>query len=246
MRIYLVSILVTLFFISCEDEKIEGLVEIEKENPLGFCDNEIALLKSDAEEEIVFDFEQCMKSIKENQKCEQIEFIEKQTDIDLCNGRNEFAANFNISNNKSINLTLITEKNCDGNYSYPIRLDNIIEILINGDSKILLEGEYVSNIGSLDLRVNETIQKEIDDGYYPVHGKAMFSIQWDSKTPLKDRISVFENTVKGYLLAANKMSQSKFDKEICNLTDYELLEIKKMYKICYSIKDNGVPIIKSN
>ena len=223
MRIYLVSILVTLFFISCEDEKIEEVVEIKNENPLGLCDNEIELLKSDVEEEIVFDFEQCMECVHDSGGCNVFGFIEEQKKVDLCDLRLNFSSVFDIDNGDTIRTNLVADKVCN---EFILAHPMIEEVLINNKHQILAEGEFIVANDSLKYEIARILKADYDTYGKLTRGRVYYSLRWDDQVDIAFRKYVFKEIICAYLIVANGLSQNNFNSDLCSLNKDELDSIK--------------------
>lgn len=243
MKTFFTAILILLFFISCDNDNAEEIVQIKKENPLGLCDNEIFLLKSESQEKIVFDFDDCMKSIKEIHKCDQFEFIEKQTSIDLCKGPWNFSTNVSFDANQTLNINLLADKYCEESVRISRWCPQIEEVLINANSQVLMEGEYVSNDENLCYNMKTILYKDyIDTEYYKNNEKTFFIIQWDKGTPVKDRVYVFKSLIQAYLMVANDVSKNTFNNEICSLKENHLDSLKRIFSFNLLYRSSPEPI----
>lgn len=223
MRIYFISILLALFFISCNDEKTKTVVESKAENPLGLCDNEIELLRSEADEEIIFDFEQCMDCMRDTGGCNMFDFIEQQKSIDLCDLNLNFSSVFELGNNDTIKTNLYAVKNCYDNYC---ALPMIEEVLINSNHQILVEGEYISSKGNLKYDLAKKLDYDCQEYGNLKNGKLFYLLQWDEGVDVSFKKYVFKSIIQAYLIRANKLSQNNFKSDLCALNKVKLDSIK--------------------
>lgn len=220
MRI-LFQILLILFLTSCQHQ--------EKKNEQLYCENEIILLKGNSSHEVNFDFN--LSSDK------QIKNLQSQVDISLCNGATPLNSTFELEG-KEIETLLTTDWFCLDSVDY---LDESIpvcvlirskEISINATGQILLEGESVK-IDSISQVISNISKDFFWNNSYKL---VAYEILWDEKTDNQIKLNVLEETIDGYLQAANEISKSEFNLELCQLDSLSLKELKRKFRFTLLIK----------
>jgi len=63
-----------------------------------------------------------------------------------------------------------------------------------------------------------------------------YEILWDEKTDNQIKLNVLEETIDGYLQAANEISKSEFNLELCQLDSLSLKELKRKFRFTLLIK----------
>lgn len=99
-------------------------------------------------------------------------------------------------------------------------LTNALEIILNDQSEILVDGQMIDNkaLSGLILKKLRT-EKEKAVFVLKSHGKAKYSTYVDTMTIITDAYNVIRNA----------SSQHKYAKELVDLTEIELAEIRKLY-----------------
>ena len=227
MKYFLISIMIFLFSCSSELKNTEVIEEVIKPNPLGLCDNEVELLKSDSKEEIVFDFGQCMGPIKDSTGCNIFNFIEMQTPIDLCDNELNFSTLFEIGNGDTLVCNLYALKFCEVIYCGRPMIENV---LINSNHQVLVEGMYVRGDDSLKYDIAKILREDIKV-YNPLrNGRLYYAIHWDDNVEVSFKKFVFKSIIEAYFIEANHLSREYFNKDICSLNSFQIDSFKNVFK----------------
>ena len=216
-----ISILI-LTLVSCTQSKIDKLI---------LCENEIELLKGNSTLQV--DFGLNMDNILEN--------LQSQIDKNICNGVYPLNGHFRLTESETIETLILTEKFCKDDTTYteqPCVLIRTIQVFINENSQILFDGNLLE-LDRLSLNIAKKSREFfIKNGYK----YAAYQIYWDNKTPIEIRKSVYKEVVSGYLLAANNLSNSIFKKDICQLENEGIENIRRQFRMVVSFKDNLPPL----
>jgi hypothetical protein len=213
-----------LVFTSCQ-------LEAQKSEPL-HCDNQTILLKGNSSFEVLFDFNLLPE--------EQIENLQSQVDISLCNGATPLNSKFELED-KKIETLLMTDWYCKDPTHY---LDELVptcflirskRILINSREQILLDGKLV-RIDSISQMVSNLSKNFFWHNSYKL---VAYKILWDKETDNHTKFNVLEQTVDGYLQAANEISKTEFNLELCQLDSANLQVLKRKFRFTILIEKNS-------
>lgn len=207
---------------------------MDKKNERSYCENERILLQGNSSFEVTFDFNLLPDK--------QIENLQSQVDISLCSGVIPLNSKFELES-KKIETLLMTDWYCVDSTNYLEELPPACflirskQILINSRGQILLDGELVK-MDSIS-QVISTISKDFfwNNSYKLV----AYEVLWDKKTDNQTKFNVLEKTIDGYLQAANEISKTEFNVELCQLDSTNLEELKRKFRFTVLI-ENELPI----
>jgi len=215
------QILLILFFTSCQLE--------DKKNEQPYCENEIILLKGNSSYEVTFDFNLLPEK--------QIKNLQSQIDISLCSRVIPLNSKFQLES-KKIETLLITDWYCVDSTNYLDELPPTCflvrskQILINSKGQILLDGELVK-IDSISQLVSNISKDFFWDNSYKL---VAYEILWDNKTDNQTKFNVLEQTIDGYLKAANEISKREFNLALCQLDSTNLNKLKRKFSFTVLIE----------
>lgn len=215
------QIILILFFTSCQLK--------DKKNEQPYCENETILLKGNSSYEVTFDFNLSPEK--------QIKNLQSQVDISLCNGVRPLNSKFELED-KKIESLLMTDWYCIDSTNYLDELPPACflirskQILINSRGQILLDGELVK-IDSISQLISNISKDFFWNNSYKL---VAYEILWDKKTDNQTKFNVLEKTVGGYLQAANEISKSEFNLELCQLDSVNLKELKRKFRFTILIE----------
>jgi len=223
----LFQILLIVSFTSCQ--------LVDKKNEQSYCENEALLLQGNSSFDVTFDFNLLPDK--------QIKHLQSQVDISLCKGVIPLNSSFELEN-KRIETLLMTDWCCVDSTNY---LDELLlacflvrskQILINSSGHILLDGELVK----LDS-ISQMVSKISKDFFWHNSYKIVaYEILWDKTTDNQTKFNVLEQTVDGYLQAANEISKTEFNLGLCQLDSTSLKELKRKFRFTVLIeKELTVP-----
>ena len=199
---------------------------------LSYCDQEIQLLKGNSSLTINFDFGL--------DKSEQFENMQSQVDKNLCNSVVPLNGKFGLSPADTINILIFSEKYCENDTTsgdMPCFLTRSLKILINKKSEILFENDLIP-IDSLATHLARHSKEFFIDNEFKY---AVYDLEWEKETPTDFKKLVFKQTIDGYLFAANKYSQTLFQKNICALDSIEIQKITRKFRMVIGISDELPP-----
>ena len=158
--------------------------------------------------------------------------IEKQLKVDLCDN-SRFTAKMEFEDIE-LKFPAYANKNCNWNTS----LHNIISILINKKNQALVSDKLVEQNNSLENKVI-LATKEMIIG--TERKSLIYLIEWDTQLKselIKKRIFEILQAIRKY---SNELANIKYKKNISDLTEMELIEIKKGFSGIIGFNGNFDP-----
>jgi hypothetical protein len=191
----------------------------KKENKLsGFCDNELDFLIS---LDSISNTDLSLFEIRDNTK-EKIENIFNEP---YCNSL-KFNVQFHKDTLTTIPLTLnmLYLDDCD----YPEFIPRLFcNVLINRKGQCLVESE-LCDIDSISDQIVDFYNSDVVKDYSPDDYKRVFiAILWDKELEEKDFTHAISEILNGYFVFVNNLSLTEFGKKLCDLSDTELITLKK-------------------
>lgn len=156
---------------------------------------------------------------------EQFSALEQQLDQKLCDGIYPINTTFNWEG-QQIKTALLYHQCCKDSHQVECRSVPSIDLLINADGQLLLEGEPTH----LD-RLQDSIEIEIGNylnDLYPEY--TAFRILWDSESDLEIRQTVFKNCLGAHQNFMAQKAEKRFGKSLAKLDGTELEELKKNHQ----------------
>lgn len=184
----------------------------------GFCDNELELLIS---LDSLSDTDFSLFEIRDNTK-EKIEMLFNEP---YCNSL-KFNVQFHKDSLIAIPLTLdmLYLDDCD----FPEFIPRLFfDVLINKKGQCLVESK-LCDIDSISDRIIDFYNSDVVKEYSPNDYKRVFiAILWDKELQEKDFTKAICEILYGYFEFVDNISQTEFGKELCDLSDTELITIQK-------------------
>tara|TARA_R110002072_G_scaffold274791_2_gene435734 strand:- start:471 stop:1409 length:939 start_codon:yes stop_codon:yes gene_type:complete len=159
-----------------------------------------------------------------------IKNIEYQTGINLCSN-SLFSGKINV-NGSNVIFPAFADKDC----GFPVLYSNIIPIIINKKNQVLIN-ETIGNENIKELIVKETELKKS----WNKRKEIIYLVQWDTELESKIIKNSFLEILMGILEYYKIQSQKIFQKDIVNLNEQELIELKREYKGIIGFQDYTPP-----
>lgn len=221
------GILLSIILLSCQNQNTN----------FDFCDNELQLLEAKAPFSAKFYFDLTKEKLFDS--------LQNQIKENICNSTVPISSDFVLPSGNTINTLLYASMNCPGELKdEPISCFSPynVQILINKESKLLVENNYVDlkNLDSVLLYQTEYLYKISGGNDNPRH-RTIFDISWQEGTPPETKIKIFETTLNVYLKQARKNSKKNFRKDICQLDSMELSSLKQHNTYIFQFSDVILP-----
>ena len=211
-------ILVALLMASCNIK--------ENTSSLNYTNQELELLCGKLEDVAFLDFSLT--------KDDQFYHFQSQIERDICSGLFAFNGQVIFDSADTLSILTIVEKYCEG-YVHegpppPCVLIRNQQVIITEHNEVLIENEKI-DIDSVEQHITILTKKFfIDNNFRP----AAFEIDWDKQSDIAMRKLVFKKVIDGALIAANKLSLSKYQKGLGQLSEEELTSLKRDITIAIS------------
>ncbi len=111
----------------------------------------------------------------------------------------------------------------------PLKQKNVLEIVVNGQDKMLIEGEpkEVKDVKDITIKFLTNNGKDPKSSDNPQ--KAVVQVKHTRQTTYKEYISIYNELISAYTVVRNQYAKQKFGKLFDELKDKDKKVVKKFY-----------------